>query len=186
MVARKRWPLPLIHIIHELLPTKTKLSDMRYFLLLAFILYDIVAQAASSYDYEELMEGKHALNEDRRNWRKKALDPGSDVENLIRGQRRYDGAGGGKSAEIYEEKEQKMPAAMNCDRPRERYEPCFSGCASVSCDNPRDRLRPCYPFCEPGCVCVPPYVRDDRTHKCVPPEECTKGLKGVPDIGEEV
>ncbi|XP_063625559.1 uncharacterized protein LOC134797267 [Cydia splendana] len=182
MVWSKRWPLLLRHITHELLPTKTKLSDMRSFLLLAFILYDIVAQAASNYDYEDL-EGKHVLNDDRRNWRKKALDQGSDVENLIRGQRRYDG--GGKSAEQYEEKEQKTPAAMNCDRPRERYEPCFSGCASVSCDNPRDRLRPCYPFCEPGCVCVPPYVRDDRTHKCVLQEECTKGLKGVPDIGEE-
>ncbi|XP_047992904.1 uncharacterized protein LOC125231469 [Leguminivora glycinivorella] len=180
MVLNKRWPLR--HILHELMPTKTKLSDMRCFLLLAFILYDIVAQATNSYDYEEL-EGKHAFTDDRRNWRKKALDQGSDIDNVIRGQRRYDT--GGKSVEIYEEKEQKTPPTMNCDRPRERYEPCFSGCAAVSCDNPRDRLRPCYPFCEPGCVCVPPYVRDDRTHKCVMPEECTKGLKGVPDIGEE-
>lgn len=55
-----------------------------------------------------------------------------------------------------------------------RYEDCFAGCASVSCDNPRDRMQPCYPFCEAGCVCIQPYVRDDRTHKCVLPDECTK------------
>ncbi|XP_075980582.1 uncharacterized protein LOC142979520 [Anticarsia gemmatalis] len=86
----------------------------------------------------------------------------------------------------YMEKEPEKKLSMSCDRPLERYEACFAGCASVSCDNPRDRLRPCYPFCEPGCVCIHPYVRDDRTHKCVLPEECTKGLKGIPDIGDEV
>ncbi|XP_026726536.1 uncharacterized protein LOC113492977 isoform X1 [Trichoplusia ni] len=82
--------------------------------------------------------------------------------------------------------EKKMPLSMNCERPHERYEACFAGCASVTCDNPRDRLRPCYPFCEPGCICVHPYVRDDRTHKCVLPEECTKGLKGIPDLGDDI
>ncbi|KAJ8715091.1 hypothetical protein PYW08_005072 [Mythimna loreyi] len=84
------------------------------------------------------------------------------------------------------ERDKKPPLAMNCERPHERYEPCFAGCASVTCDNPRDRLRPCYPFCEPGCICMHPYVRDDRTHKCVLPEECTKGLKGIPDLGDEI
>ncbi|KAI5642118.1 trypsin inhibitor like cysteine rich domain-containing protein [Phthorimaea operculella] len=89
-------------------------------------------------------------------------------------------------APTYKEKEpEKKPLAASCDRPHERYEPCFAGCATVSCDNPRDRLRPCYPFCEPGCVCVPPFVRDDRTHKCVMPEDCTKGLKGIPDLGDD-
>ncbi|XP_062531981.1 venom peptide SjAPI [Bombyx mori] len=90
-------------------------------------------------------------------------------------------------AAIFSEKDQekKYPFVMNCERPHERYEACFAGCASVTCDNPRDRLRPCYPFCEPGCICVHPYVRDDRTHKCVLPEDCTKGLKGIPDLGDD-
>ncbi|XP_045500557.1 uncharacterized protein LOC123698007 isoform X1 [Colias croceus] len=82
--------------------------------------------------------------------------------------------------------ERKVPFTMNCERPHERYEACFSGCAAITCDNPRERLRPCYPFCEPGCICMQPYVRDDRTHKCVLPEDCTKGLKGIPDLGEDV
>ncbi|CAK1555631.1 unnamed protein product [Leptosia nina] len=71
------------------------------------------------------------------------------------------------------ETDRKVPFSMNCERPHERYEPCFSGCAAISCDNPRERLRPCYPFCEPGCICTQPYVRDDRTHKCVLPDDCT-------------
>ncbi|XP_068618064.1 uncharacterized protein [Battus philenor] len=78
-----------------------------------------------------------------------------------------------------------LSITMNCERLHERYEPCFAGCASVTCDNPHDRLRPCYPFCEPGCICVHPYIRDDRTHKCVLPEDCTKGLKGIPDLGDD-
>ncbi|KOB68558.1 Riddle 4 [Operophtera brumata] len=60
-----------------------------------------------------------------------------------------------------------------CYWPHELYEPCFGGCAEVSCDNPQNHLRPCYPYCEPGCVCEAPYVRDDRTHQCVLPQDCT-------------
>ncbi|XP_045488879.1 uncharacterized protein LOC123690105 [Pieris rapae] len=81
---------------------------------------------------------------------------------------------------------ERKPYSMNCERPHERYEACFSGCAAITCDNPRERLRPCYPFCESGCICTQPYVRDDRTHKCVLPEDCTKGLKGIPDLGDDV
>lgn len=60
-----------------------------------------------------------------------------------------------------------------CYWPNEIYEPCFGGCAEISCDNPRNHLRPCYPYCEPGCVCEEPYVRDDRTHQCVLPQDCS-------------
>lgn len=60
-----------------------------------------------------------------------------------------------------------------CYWPNEIYEPCFSGCAEVTCDNPRNHLRPCYPYCEPGCICEEPYVRDDRTHQCVLPQDCS-------------
>lgn len=63
-----------------------------------------------------------------------------------------------------------------CYWPNEMYEPCFGGCAEVSCDNPRNHLRPCYPYCEPGCVCEEPYVRDDRTHQCVLPQDCSPSV----------
>ncbi|KAL4703535.1 hypothetical protein ACJJTC_010155 [Scirpophaga incertulas] len=86
---------------------------------------------------------------------------------------------------IYAE-EKKLIIPLSCERPHERFESCFAGCASITCDNPRERLRPCYPFCEPGCICQPPYVRDDRTHKCVLPDDCTRGLKGIPDLGDDV
>ncbi|KOB68557.1 Uncharacterized protein OBRU01_18272 [Operophtera brumata] len=89
------------------------------------------------------------------------------------------------SSFLEKDSDKKTLLATNCDRQHEKYESCFAGCASVTCDNPRDRMQPCYPFCEAGCVCVQPYVRDDRTHKCVLPEECTKGLKGIPDLGED-
>ncbi|KAL4703526.1 hypothetical protein ACJJTC_010146 [Scirpophaga incertulas] len=39
---------------------------------------------------------------------------------------------------------------------------------------------PCYPYCEPGCVCEDPYVRDDRTHQCVLPQECSPTQMGIP------
>ncbi|XP_026321484.1 uncharacterized protein LOC113231397 [Hyposmocoma kahamanoa] len=67
-----------------------------------------------------------------------------------------------------------------CYWPNEMYEPCFGGCAEVSCDNPRNHLRPCYPYCEPGCVCEEPYVRDDRTHQCVLPQDCSPTQMGIP------
>ncbi|CAD0202566.1 unnamed protein product [Chrysodeixis includens] len=67
-----------------------------------------------------------------------------------------------------------------CYWPNEAYEPCFGGCAEVSCDNPRNHLRPCYPYCEPGCVCEEPYVRDDRTHQCVLPQDCSPTQMGIP------
>ncbi|XP_063365869.1 uncharacterized protein LOC134654335 [Cydia amplana] len=67
-----------------------------------------------------------------------------------------------------------------CFWPYEVYEPCFGGCAEVSCDNPRNHLRPCYPYCEPGCVCQEPYVRDDRTHQCVLPQDCSPTQMGIP------
>ncbi|PZC78894.1 hypothetical protein B5X24_HaOG217088 [Helicoverpa armigera] len=67
-----------------------------------------------------------------------------------------------------------------CYWPNEAYEPCFGGCAEVSCDNPRNHLRPCYPYCEPGCICEEPYVRDDRTHQCVLPQDCSPTQMGIP------
>ncbi|CAH0725724.1 unnamed protein product, partial [Brenthis ino] len=67
-----------------------------------------------------------------------------------------------------------------CYWPNEIYEPCFGGCAEISCDNPRNHLRPCYPYCEPGCVCEEPYVRDDRTHQCVLPQDCSPTQMGIP------
>ncbi|XP_045774358.1 uncharacterized protein LOC123873539 [Maniola jurtina] len=67
-----------------------------------------------------------------------------------------------------------------CFWPNEVYEPCFGGCAEISCDNPRNHLRPCYPYCEPGCVCEDPYVRDDRTHQCVLPQDCSPTQMGIP------
>ncbi|XP_050682348.1 uncharacterized protein LOC126977533 [Leptidea sinapis] len=70
--------------------------------------------------------------------------------------------------------------AKACYWSNEIYEPCFGGCAEVSCDNPRNHLRPCYPYCEPGCVCEDPYVRDDRTHQCVLPQECSPTQMGIP------
>ncbi|KPJ18745.1 hypothetical protein RR48_10689 [Papilio machaon] len=125
--------------------------------------------------------------------RQRDMDPPSS---MFRGQRRYDELDKmisgvtndlARPSSFLEKEPEKKPISMsmNCDRAHERYEPCFAGCASVTCDNPHDRLRPCYPFCEPGCVCVHPYVRDDRTHKCVLPEDCTKGLKGIPDLGDD-
>ncbi|XP_050682345.1 uncharacterized protein LOC126977530 isoform X2 [Leptidea sinapis] len=106
----------------------------------------------------------------------------------------YDAGPGYAGAKNIEEKQNlgadkeplRKSLVMNCERPNERYEACFAGCSSITCDNPRERLRACYPFCEPGCICVQPYVRDDRTHKCVLPENCTKGLKGIPDLNEEI
>ncbi|XP_053610515.1 uncharacterized protein LOC128675245 [Plodia interpunctella] len=212
---------------------------MRKLLLVALLLYDIVAygnRPGSGYDYDSNdIDGskRHAMLDDRRNWRKKALlkpndmidranyeerknhdydrypedsdlkmaDPDRQREldaPSFRGQRRYDdsekmspprsGEFGHAPAPYYGEKidPEKKAYVMNCDRPHERYEACFAGCAAISCDNPRERLRPCYPFCEPGCICVSPFVRDERTHKCVMPDECTKGLKGVPDLGDEI
>ncbi|CAH2043728.1 unnamed protein product, partial [Iphiclides podalirius] len=122
--------------------------------------------------------------------RQREMDTPSSV---FRGQRRYDELDkmiSGINNDLNRpssllEKDVDKKISMNCDRLHERYEPCFAGCASVTCDNPHDRLRPCYPFCEPGCICVHPYVRDDRTHKCVLPEDCTKGLKGIPDLGDD-
>ncbi|CAK1587003.1 unnamed protein product [Parnassius mnemosyne] len=70
--------------------------------------------------------------------------------------------------------------SKGCYWPNEVYEPCFGGCAEVSCDNPRNHLRPCYPYCEPGCVCAEPYVRDDRTHQCVLPQDCSPTQMGIP------
>ncbi|XP_028040178.1 uncharacterized protein LOC114250489 [Bombyx mandarina] len=67
-----------------------------------------------------------------------------------------------------------------CYWPNEVFEPCFGGCAEVSCDNPRSHLRPCYPYCEPGCVCEEPYIRDDRTHQCVLPQDCSPTQMGIP------
>ncbi|XP_075980555.1 uncharacterized protein LOC142979503 isoform X2 [Anticarsia gemmatalis] len=67
-----------------------------------------------------------------------------------------------------------------CYWANEMYEPCFGGCAEVSCDNPRNHLRPCYPYCEPGCICEDPYVRDDRTHQCVLPQDCSPTQMGIP------
>ncbi|OWR53040.1 hypothetical protein KGM_207395 [Danaus plexippus plexippus] len=119
-------------------------------------------------------------------------------ESLYRGQRRYDDTEkanlmhkirssevGHQPAFTDKEADKKQAFTMTCERVHERYEPCFAGCAAVTCDNPRERLHPCYPFCEPGCICIQPYVRDDRTHKCVLPEECSKGLKGIPDLGDD-
>ncbi|XP_013198630.2 uncharacterized protein LOC106141529 [Amyelois transitella] len=68
----------------------------------------------------------------------------------------------------------------SCYWPNEVFEPCFGGCAEVSCDNPRNHLRPCYPYCEPGCVCEDPYVRDERTHQCVLPQDCSPTQMGIP------
>ncbi|XP_026756385.2 uncharacterized protein LOC113516204 [Galleria mellonella] len=68
----------------------------------------------------------------------------------------------------------------SCYWPHEVFEACFGGCAEVSCDNPRNHLRPCYPYCEPGCVCEEPYVRDDRTHQCVLPQDCSPTQMGIP------
>ncbi|XP_053610516.1 uncharacterized protein LOC128675246 [Plodia interpunctella] len=68
----------------------------------------------------------------------------------------------------------------SCYWPNEVFEPCFGGCAEVSCDNPRNHLRPCYPYCEPGCVCEEPYVRDERTHQCVLPQDCSPTQMGIP------
>ncbi|KAL0871244.1 hypothetical protein ABMA27_005003 [Loxostege sticticalis] len=68
----------------------------------------------------------------------------------------------------------------SCYWPNEVFEPCFGGCAEVSCDNPRNHLRPCYPYCEAGCVCEEPYVRDDRTHQCVLPQDCSPTQMGIP------
>ncbi|KAM3965866.1 LOW QUALITY PROTEIN: uncharacterized protein ACR2FA_000196 [Aphomia sociella] len=213
----------------------SKQNEMRKLLLLALLLYDIVALAtrSSNYDYDDIDGNKrHSFIDDRRNWRKTLLKPEmehkdwddrrrhdfdnpryleeSDVKmfsNLdrqrdldlstnYRGQRRYDDTdktGIYKSGEIghsstYLEKDadgKNTITAMNCERQHEKYEACFAGCASITCDNPRDRLRPCYPFCEAGCICLHPYVRDDRTHKCVLPDDCTKGLKGIPDLADE-
>ncbi|CAH4029971.1 unnamed protein product [Pieris brassicae] len=67
-----------------------------------------------------------------------------------------------------------------CYWPNEVFEPCFGGCAEISCDNPRNHLRPCYPYCEPGCICEEPYVRDDRTHQCVLPHDCSPTQMGIP------
>ncbi|KAG6443261.1 uncharacterized protein LOC115455876 [Manduca sexta] len=208
---------------------------MRILLLLALLLYNIVAFATRSgiYDYEDIDGNKrHSLIDERRNWRKKTLlksedhkdwsgrtrhdydntryldedsKPFNGIEkqrdqdlSLYRGPRHYEdieklsapsalkSSELGHSSAFIDKEPEKKPVALNCERPHEKYEACFSGCASVTCDNPRDRLRPCYPFCEPGCICVHPYVRDDRTHKCVLPEDCTKGLKGIPDLGEDI
>ncbi|XP_072945069.1 uncharacterized protein [Epargyreus clarus] len=210
---------------------------MRNLLLLALLLYDVVtfANRPSNYDYDDNIGNKKHSFDDRRNWRKKALQKPFDSENKEwDDRRRYEnynpryaddvdmqGPAGDRhrqldlpgsiykdgrryedelkmppnirSSEIdhappYIEKESQRKAlmAMNCGRQHERYEACFAGCAAVTCDNPRERLRPCYPFCEPGCVCTHPYVRDDRTHKCVLPDDCSKGLKGIPDLGEEI
>ncbi|XP_028168674.1 uncharacterized protein LOC114358816 [Ostrinia furnacalis] len=205
---------------------------MRKLLLLALLLYNIVAFATRSgnYDYDDRdvdSNKRHSLIDDRRNWRKKMLIGPGDMDHKdydtrkrhdydnpryfdepetklfggIERQRETDLAGyrkrfddidkmgamkSGEHASPYNIDEKKTPITMNCDRQHERYESCFAGCAAISCDNPRDRLRPCYPFCEPGCVCVPPYVRDDRTHKCVLADECTKGLKGIPDLGDDM
>ncbi|XP_041982165.1 uncharacterized protein LOC121735405 [Aricia agestis] len=79
---------------------------------------------------------------------------------------------------IYTRDEEKIAKA--CYWAHEVYESCFAGCAEASCDNPRARLRPCYPYCEPGCVCDPPYVRDDRTHRCVLPHDCSPTQLGIP------
>ncbi|XP_059052578.1 uncharacterized protein LOC131847129 [Achroia grisella] len=68
----------------------------------------------------------------------------------------------------------------SCYWPNEVFEACFGGCAEVSCDNPRNHLRPCYPYCEPGCVCEEPYVRDDRTHQCVLSQDCSPTQMGIP------
>ncbi|KAJ2945654.1 hypothetical protein O0L34_g486 [Tuta absoluta] len=78
----------------------------------------------------------------------------------------------------YSRDEEKIMKA--CYWPNEVYEPCFGGCAEISCDNPRNHLRPCYPYCEPGCVCDDPYVRDDRTHQCVLPQDCSPTQMGIP------
>ncbi|CAG9788747.1 unnamed protein product [Diatraea saccharalis] len=67
-----------------------------------------------------------------------------------------------------------------CYWANEVFEPCFGGCAEVSCDNPRNHLRPCYPYCEAGCICEEPYVRDDRTHQCVLPQDCSPTQMGIP------
>ncbi|XP_046969706.1 uncharacterized protein LOC124537040 [Vanessa cardui] len=141
--------------------------------------------------YLDDLNNKHFVGTDRQ----RDVEPS---ESLYRGQRRYEDGDNVKlvpkmrSAEmghsthyLEKENEKKVPFTMTCERLHERYEPCFAGCAAVTCDNPRERLRPCYPFCEPGCICIQPYVRDDRTHKCVLPEECTKGLKGIPDLGDD-
>ncbi|XP_021189156.2 uncharacterized protein LOC110375395 [Helicoverpa armigera] len=219
---------------------------MRKLLILALLLYNIIAMGTrvNNYDYDDIDANKrHSIIDDRRNWRKKALLKPIDDHKEWTDRRRHDydnrdprymdepeqkmfggidrprdmdisspyRPGPGPQRHYEEEKmnlqqsiksaeaphvpqyidkeperEKKLPMAMNCERPHERYEACFAGCASVTCDNPRDRLRPCYPFCEPGCICVHPYVRDDRTHKCVLPEECTKGLKGIPDLGDDI
>ncbi|XP_060804962.1 uncharacterized protein LOC106140400 [Amyelois transitella] len=211
---------------------------MHKVLLLALLLYNVVAFATrpgSGYDYDNNdLDGnkRHALLDDRRTWRKKALLKTNDLSRdfddrknheysdrysdddmkmsdserqrdfdspSFRGQRRYDDPDkiapprsnefAHPPAPYYGEKiepEKKAAYVMNCDRPHERYEACFAGCAAISCDNPRERLRPCYPFCEPGCICVSPFVRDERTHKCVMPDDCSKGLKGVPDLGDEI
>ncbi|XP_052756941.1 uncharacterized protein LOC113516203 [Galleria mellonella] len=187
-------------------------------------MHDIVALATRSgnYDYDDIDANKrHSFIDDRRNWRKKALqnpsefehkdwndkkrrydnpryvdDPESkllsnldrprelDLSSSYRGQRHYDNL---DKATIFKSSETVHSSAyldndadkkntigtMNCERPHEKYETCFAGCAAITCDNPRDRLQPCYPFCEAGCICMPPYVRDDRTHKCVLPDDCT-------------
>ncbi|XP_050347427.1 uncharacterized protein LOC126771556 isoform X2 [Nymphalis io] len=161
---------------------------MRSLLVLSFLLYDFVAYAfrQNGYDYDDPEGGA----------RQRDMDP---PESIYRGQRRYEDGDTAKlvpkmrSAEIGhsthdldKENEKKVPFTMTCERLHERYEPCFAGCAAVTCDNPRERLRPCYPFCEPGCICIHPYMRDDRTHKCVLPEDCTKGLKGIPDLGDDI
>ncbi|XP_023943270.1 uncharacterized protein LOC112049552 isoform X2 [Bicyclus anynana] len=212
---------------------------MRYLLVLALLLYNIVTNAnrPNPYDYGDPDEIKrHSFVDERRNWRKKALLKPFDQDHKDWDDRRYDrdipvysddpeprhfgGLEGQRemdpSAAVYrgqghyededkmnmlhkarsaevrhvpsfpeKELEKKTAFTMTCERQNERYEPCFAGCAAVTCDNPRERLRPCYPFCEPGCICTQPYVRDDRTHKCVLPDDCTKGLKGIPDLGED-
>ncbi|CAK1555630.1 unnamed protein product [Leptosia nina] len=80
--------------------------------------------------------------------------------------------------DVYCRDEEKI--SKGCYWPNEVFEPCFGGCAEISCDNPRNHLRPCYPYCEPGCVCEEPYVRDDRTHQCVLPQDCSPTQMGIP------
>ncbi|XP_059052575.1 uncharacterized protein LOC131847127 [Achroia grisella] len=209
---------------------------MRKLLILALLLYDIVALATRSgnFDYDDI-DGikRHSFFDERRNWRKKALLKHSEFEHKnwddkrrhdyntaryldeheaklfsnidglrdldftsnFRGQKHYDEPDKGtmfKSSEIHssaylkkDTDEKNIISSINCERPHEKYENCFAGCAAITCDNPRDRLRPCYPFCEAGCICVSPYIRDDRTHKCVLPDDCSRGLKGIPDLGDE-
>ncbi|XP_041982050.1 uncharacterized protein LOC121735326 [Aricia agestis] len=194
---------------------------MRSILLLALLLYNILANTAN-YDYEDVdADKRHSSLNARRDWRKRVLNKPAHAgwNNRMYDERHHDHDRSAmmnrekemeysnrgihyergnlesrpKDAEMIQNVGHKMEETkahhditMNCARPNERYEACFAGCAAVSCDNPHDRLRPCYPFCESGCICIHPYVRDDRTHKCVLPADCTKGLKGIPDLGEEV